>query len=628
LAPMKKKRLNYDLIFLFLILPLAYFIYRQGLPGGFVLDDAANLELLANTNAKFSIPDLYTFLVQQGIAGPLGRPISLFTFYLQRESWPSQPENFRHIGIVIHLFNGALVYIFISKLASKLANTSSNHRWIPFVVATIWLIHPINASSVLYIIQRMTTLSSTFVLVGCILYLKYIDAINIEKNFKSSIFYLVAVIAAGVFAILSKESGGLLLLYIFCMQIAIPNQHNCTLNRIVAFTTHILVYSFFFYLIHSLIFSTWANRDFTPVERLITEARILIEYLYKILIPSSNNLHLFYDDYLISRSILTPLSTLFSIVIIIGLILAAITLKKKNPIFAFSCLWFFLGHSLESTTIGLELYFDHRNYLPMLGPIFLLANSLNSLDKVVELNSKLISIITFIYITLLAGVLYAQAQTWSDPTKQALIWAKSKPNSLRAQEYAVVILANKGYVVNAAEVVTASAQRNSNELSPWLSLARLKCMDDRVIFENSEKIVQRFKTATQFRYIENSLQELVEATIGGHCPDMIRSFSNQVVDALLINPAKIEKDRLHYMKAMLLHANGDSSNAISHMIKSFDLNKNIELLIIIANWQALSGHYADSCQTTRKAKQYLNSSKNNAIYSQIILDKIQKCAEK
>ncbi len=57
---------------------------------------------------------------------------------------------------------------------------------------------------------------------------------------------------------------------------------------------------------------------------------------------------------------------------ILGLILTALVRRKKWPLFAFAVLWFFAGHALESTFLPLEYFFEHRNYLPLLGPIFAL----------------------------------------------------------------------------------------------------------------------------------------------------------------------------------------------------------------------------------------------------------------
>jgi tetratricopeptide (TPR) repeat protein len=39
---------------------------------------------------------------------------------------------------------------------------------------------------------------------------------------------------------------------------------------------------------------------------------------------------------------------------------------RKNPLFSFAILFFFLNHAVESTVIHLELIFEHRNYLPSL----------------------------------------------------------------------------------------------------------------------------------------------------------------------------------------------------------------------------------------------------------------------
>ena len=68
--------------------------------------------------------------------------------------------------------------------------------------------------------------------------------------------------------------------------------------------------------------------------------------------------------------LLSPPATLASIVAIVLLVATAWKYRKKAPVYTFAVFWFLGGHILESTVVPLELYIEHRNYLPLLGPIF------------------------------------------------------------------------------------------------------------------------------------------------------------------------------------------------------------------------------------------------------------------
>jgi tetratricopeptide (TPR) repeat protein len=71
-------------------------------------------------------------------------------------------------------------------------------------------------------------------------------------------------------------------------------------------------------------------------------------------------------DVTVSTSLWHPWTTLPSILLVLLLIGFGLSQMKKRPILSFAILFFFLNHIPESTIIGLELVFEHRNYLPSL----------------------------------------------------------------------------------------------------------------------------------------------------------------------------------------------------------------------------------------------------------------------
>ena len=103
-------------------------------------------------------------------------------------------------------------------------------------------------------------------------------------------------------------------------------------------------------------------RYFSPLERLLTESRVLVFYLSQIFYPAPNRLSIEHDI-ILSTSIVSPWTTSASIIIILGLLSLAVILIKKRPVLSFAILFFFLNHIIESSIIGLELIFEHRNYL-------------------------------------------------------------------------------------------------------------------------------------------------------------------------------------------------------------------------------------------------------------------------
>jgi hypothetical protein len=119
--------------------------------------------------------------------------------------------------------------------------------------------------------------------------------------------------------------------------------------------------------------SHYGFRDFTVIERVLTEFRIVIDYFRLIVLPNVGDMGLYHDDIIVSTSLFHPVSTLLSLLLIVGLLVSAFYAKAKYPLFSLGILWFFGGHILESTVYPLDLMFLHRNYLPSIGIFLALA---------------------------------------------------------------------------------------------------------------------------------------------------------------------------------------------------------------------------------------------------------------
>ena len=105
-------------------------------------------------------------------------------------------------------------------------------------------------------------------------------------------------------------------------------------------------------------------------ERVLTQFRIVLYYLTLLIYPHPSRLNLDYD-FPISRTILDPPTTLISILIIAGLIGYSIWTAKKRPMLSFCILWYFGNLVIESSIFPLEMVYEHRLYLPAVGPFVL-----------------------------------------------------------------------------------------------------------------------------------------------------------------------------------------------------------------------------------------------------------------
>jgi hypothetical protein len=105
-------------------------------------------------------------------------------------------------------------------------------------------------------------------------------------------------------------------------------------------------------------------------ERVLTQFRIILYYVTLLLYPHPSRLNLDYD-FPISKTILDPPTTLISMLIVAGLIGYSIWTAKKRPMISFCILWYFGNLVIESSIFPLEMVYEHRLYLPAVGPFIL-----------------------------------------------------------------------------------------------------------------------------------------------------------------------------------------------------------------------------------------------------------------
>jgi tetratricopeptide (TPR) repeat protein len=96
----------------------------------------------------------------------------------------------------------------------------------------------------------------------------------------------------------------------------------------------------------------------------LTETRVLVRYVRLIFLPTSLNLDY---DFRPSSSIFEP-SVLASIVFLSACLSLAWWLRRRQPVLAYSILWFFITLSPTSSVVSIaDVIFEHRLYLPLAG---------------------------------------------------------------------------------------------------------------------------------------------------------------------------------------------------------------------------------------------------------------------
>ena len=418
---------------------LAIIVYIPGLSGGFALDDYTNIvqnEALAVDSLSWDSLSRAMFSFQ---AGPTMRPISMFTFALNRYFAGADALSFKLTNLAIHLLNGVLVFILLARLLE-----AYRRRWVPqlelerlqwlgVVTGAAWLLHPLNLMPVLYVVQRETALSSSFLLAGVVLYLW---ARERERAGAPGAWLIWSVPLMTLLATLSKESGALLPAYLFAIELFLLRFEGRDGRRsrptlllfglaLVAPACIALGWMLF---AHGGGVLSYANRDFTLGERLLSEARVVWLYIRWTLLPDLDSLGLFHDDILPSHSLLHPVTTLFGILGLIGLIAVALWQRERRPLVSLGIAWFLAGQLMESTIIPLELAYEHRCYVADLGLL------LAVLSLLMPLRENAVMVLpryagTIVLLSVLAAMTALRAWDWRDNLSFAQAEAAHHPQS-------------------------------------------------------------------------------------------------------------------------------------------------------------------------------------------------------
>jgi len=105
---------------------------------------------------------------------------------------------------------------------------------------------------------------------------------------------------------------------------------------------------------------------------------------------------------------------------------------RRRALWSFAVLWYLVGHALESSLLGLELVFEHRNYLPSFGILFAAAYYLvRGLDQVVR-QRRLVYPVVGLLVVVLAFTTFTRAGIWSNQITLNTFTAKNHPESYRS----------------------------------------------------------------------------------------------------------------------------------------------------------------------------------------------------
>ncbi|QPK63434.1 hypothetical protein IVG45_21985 [Methylomonas sp. LL1] len=600
-----------------LYLGLTLICFWPGLSGPFLLDDFGNLDKLGNYNGVRNLDTFIKYLAG-GIAGPTGRPLSLLSFLVNGTNWPTDPFPFKLTNVLLHGLCGIFLYLLCQRLLLCFYKPSDRLTWAAMLVSAAWLLHPFLVSTVLYVVQRMAMLSAFFSIVGLWLYTKgrRMMASQVRRAYG---LMSCAIVLFTLLAILSKENGVLLPLLIACVEICVfrhPATNSQPLNKIwqVVFLAlpSLAVFAYLAYSFNPYTLDhPFHNRDFTLPQRLMTESRLVAGYLYHLFIPQMFYPGLLNENIQLSTGLLTPISTIFSILVLIGLLVFAILKRHRWPLLSLGIVFFFAGHLLESTTLGLELYFEHRNYLPAIFLFLPFGSAMIRFDQK-SLNTGII-----LFLTICALFTYQRSKLWGNSVELTLFWAQQNPDSSRAQRTAALELENAGHPIKALELLDKGKTNIPSSLDLQWHWFILKCQNGGVSNSDIEAINQATGRLNYTSHAFNILQATIQTLLKPECKGVTYQDGLRLLESLLNNPAVKSDPRvgfqMHHLKGLIYATIQQPELALAEFDNVLSSNKNIEHGLVQVGILASHKHFEQAMKHLNRIEPLLKQEKPNVL---------------
>ncbi|HSW97042.1 MAG TPA: hypothetical protein VLF89_04425 [Candidatus Saccharimonadales bacterium] len=337
-------------------------IYSNSLFGAFVADDKGQVQFNYAVQSLKNILIFFsgsTFIPANGtteLVGPFYKPLLSLTYAFLYVFFGATPFFFHALQLSLHIFNGILVFLlFKTFFKEKLA----------FFLALIFLVHPINSESVVYIADLQEPLFFAFGISALMVSLK--KNISLKRGVLISFLLLCS--------LLSKETGILFFIIILINKIIFTPDKRQLTKTIFVITLPILIYGYLRFSVAKIFLQKVPGMpiaEITFMQRVLTMPAIVFYYLKTFFYPFVLN---FFQQWVVKDitigSFYIPL--LLDVLFFIAVIFLGIFTYKKRGVklllpFVFFISWFFIGIGFHLQIIPLDLTVSDRwFYFPIVG---------------------------------------------------------------------------------------------------------------------------------------------------------------------------------------------------------------------------------------------------------------------
>ncbi len=340
------------------LLGIGVLVYFNSLFGAFVWDDIAQIQQNNLIHSLSNLPHLFlgsTYAPQSGDggAGTYYRPLMSLVFSLIYPISGAAPFLFHLVQLTIHIVNAILVFLLFKKIVKD---------QFAFVLAIIFLVHPLNVEAVSYISALGEPL---YVLFGLLALLRFQSKNTTKQAILVSILLLCSLLA--------KETGVVFLVIIFAYYLLFARKQWRLLTVLGMTVVPLITYLFMRLAVAKVFVERIPDVPMMTaplVDRIFTMPAIFWFYIKTFFFPNELFILQLWSIPRPDERFYLPLVLL--LLVLLGLLILAVWVWKTNKhnlsAFIFFTVWFLVGIGVHMQLIPLDFTVaDRYFYFAMIG---------------------------------------------------------------------------------------------------------------------------------------------------------------------------------------------------------------------------------------------------------------------
>lgn len=560
-------------------------VYWQGLDGPFLLDDFSNV---VEAHVDYFDRDEIYYALTHNFSGELGRSVSVLSLIFSGIVHGPEAWGYKYHNLAIHLLNGLLIFWLLVQLLPKMLHkdpVDSQVILIAGLAVSMWLLHPLQVSTVLYVVQRMAQLAAFFTLSSLIVYIKareYSSAGGIK-------FYLLAYLLFPMLlglAVFSKENGALTIFYVlaieltaFGFKVSSINERNRIGIFLGLFVGLPIILASGYVVLNFEQLSDYSMRNFTLGERLLTQLHVVAFYIKMIVFPRLSDMTLFHDYFQVTTGF--DFITIILFLLLLTLVFLVFYLRNRLPVVSFAIAWFFVSHLMESTIFNLELVFEHRNYLAALGPLLLMVYGLckvPTIPKLKYVNGAILLLLVFLT--------FSRVQEWRSSELIYQVAIEEHPDSNRVLTLMANLKYRQGEFQSAWDYLQMAQANNDKEYGTLIHEAIYRCGTGIDFTPYFDEALEKAVIYPASAYTLNVLNNTVSVINNSRCPELKNEDMLNLLSAVKSQEGNINNEYffgiLEKIEGQLLLIEGNYGKGIGLMISAYDKTGRVLILVNLA----------------------------------------------